>query len=80
MDPSLVKLKEILLVIMVVRCSGDLMEVSLGVQQRISTRTIRRIPGRLMCELGDLVGLTDGILLGYATIEVAVSFSPRCSH
>ena len=68
------KLKEILLGIMVVRCSGDLMEVSLGGQQRISTRTIRRIPGRLMCELGDLVGLTDDRSLSYAKTKVAGSF------
>ena len=49
-DPGLVKLKEIWLEIKMVRCSGDPMAVLLGGQQRLSTRTIRRLPGRAMCE------------------------------
>ena len=54
------KLKEIWSEIQIVRCSGDSMDVLLGGQQRISTQTIRRLLGRVMCELGDLVGLADG--------------------
>ena len=54
------KVKEIWSEIKMVRCSGDPMEVLLGGQQRLSTQTIRRLPGRVVCELGDLVGLADG--------------------
>ena len=50
------------------------MEVLLGGQQRLSTRTIRRLLGRVMCELGYLVGLVGGRLLSYAETKVAGSF------
>ena len=57
-----------------VRCSGDLMAVLLGGQQKLSTLTIRRLPGLVMSELGDLVGLTDDRSLSYAKTKVAGSF------
>ena len=61
-----------------VRCLGDSMEVFLGGQQMLSTRTIRRLAGQVIYELGDLVGLSDGRLLGYAKIKVTSSFLPIC--
>ena len=79
-DPGSVKLKEIWFGIMMVRCSGNQMEVWLDGQQRILTRAIRQLQGRVMCELGDLVSLTDGRLLSYAETKVAGSFLPRCLH
>ena len=66
MEPGSVKLKGNWSEIKIVRCSGNPMEVLLGGQQRLSTRTIRWLPGRVMCELGDLVGLVDGRLLSYS--------------
>ena len=74
MDPGSVKLKEIWSEIKMMRCLGDPMVVLLGGQQRLSTRTIRQIPGRVMCELGDLVGLADSRLISYAKTKVAGSF------
>ena len=68
------KVKEIWSEIKMVRCSGDPMEVLLGGQKRLSTQTIRRLPGRVVCELGDLVGLADGRSLSYAETKVAGSF------
>ena len=68
------KLKEIWSEIKMMRCSGDLMAVLLGGQQRLSTRTIRGLLGRVMCELGDLVGLADGRSLSYAKTKVSGSF------
>ena len=73
-DPCSVKLREIWSEIKMVRCSGDPMEVLLGGQQRLSTQTIRRFPGQVMCELGDLVGLTDNRSLSYTKTKVASSF------
>ena len=80
MDPGSVKLKELWSEIKMVRCSGNLMEVLLGDHQRLSTQTIRRLPGPVMCELGDLVGLADRRSLSYAKTKVAGSFRPRRSH
>ena len=74
------KLKEIWSEIKMVRCSGTPMVVLLGSQLRLSSRTIRRLPGWVMCELGDLVGLADGRLLSYAKTKVADSFLPRCPY
>ena len=74
MDPGSVKLKEIWSEIKMVRCSGKPMTVLLGGQQRLSTRNIRQLPGPVVCELGDLVGLADGRLLSYAETKVAGSF------
>ena len=68
------KLKDIWSEIKMVRCSGDPMAVLLGGQQRLSTRNIGRLPGRVMCELGDLVGLADGKSLSYSETKVAGSF------
>ena len=68
------KLKEVWLGIKMVRCSGDPMAVLLGSQQRLSTRTVRGILGRVMCELGDLVGLVDSRSLSNAKTKVAGSF------
>ena len=68
------KLKEIWSEIKMERCSGDPMEFLLGGQQRLSTWTIIQLPGRVMCELGDLVGLADGRFLSYAETKVAGSF------
>ena len=73
-DPGLAKLKVIWSEIKMVRCSGDPMAVFLGGQQRLSTRTIRRLLGQMMCELGDLVGLADGRSLSNAETKVAGSF------
>ena len=74
MEPRSVKLKGNWSKIKIVRCLGDPMEVLLGGQQRLSTRTIRRLPGRVMCKLGDLVGSMDGSFLSYAKTKVAGSF------
>ena len=80
MDPRSVKLKEIWLKIMMVKYLGDPIEVWLGGQQRLFNRTIRWLWGWVICELGDLVGLTDGRLLSYAETKVAGSLLPRGSH
>ena len=53
------------------------MVVLLGSQQRLSTRTTRRLLGQVMCELGDLVGLVDGRLLSYTKTKVAGLFLPE---
>ena len=52
----------------------------LGGQKILFTQTIRRLPGRVMCELGDLVGLTDGRLLIDVETEVSGSLLQRRPH
>ena len=43
-------------------------------------RNIRQLPGRVMCELGDLLGLAEFRLLSYAKTKVVGSFLLRRPH
>ena len=80
MEPGLVKLKDFWLENMMVRCSGDQVEVWLGDRQRLFTRTIRRLLGQAMCGMGDLVGVVEGRLLRNIKTKVVGSFLPRHLH
>ena len=51
-----------------------------GNQQSLFTRTIRRLLGRVVCGMGDLVGVMDGRLLGDIDTKVAGLFLPRRLH